>query len=212
MCLSSSFGAPAAFFFFNVCLLIGVLDIQFPHSPACQTDWYNVRYHISSKPARARATIRGRTPISSVELPSSRPCKCVRWPCSLSELSAARRAASEGRAQLRLCPVHVLEAPLLMSESPCLCFSSPTLSHLHFSSGSVETALFRLSLTGWLRTCCFPALTPHLPYITLSQLQGTTTATAGERFQLVVCVVFSIVETKHEWTKAESEWIKMCPH
>lgn len=119
------------------------------------------------------AKIRGSPPISAIKLPWSHPCKCVRWPCSLSRLSDERCAAFEGRAQLRLCPVHVWGALLLMSESLCLCFSSPTLSHLPFSSGSVETALFRLSLTGSPQTCCFPALPPHLPHISLSQLTHT---------------------------------------
>lgn len=123
------------------------------------------------------------------------------------------------RAELNssLCPVHVLEALQLMSESLCLCFSSPTLSHLHFSTSSLKTALFRLSLTGLIQTCRFPALSPHPPR--MFQASGctcthnwTVTATAGWTAELVCEDVFSILETKHDWTKAGSRWIKMCPH
>lgn len=115
------------------------------------------------------AKIRDSPPMSGTKLRASHPCKCARWPCSLSRLSGGRCALFEGRAQLRLCPVHVWGALLLMSESPSLCFCSSTLSHLPFSSGSVETALFRLSLTGFATNLLFSSLaTSSPPYFSVS--------------------------------------------
>lgn len=163
------------------------------------------------------ATIKGSPPISSIKLRSSHPCKCVRWPCSLSRLSDVRCDAFEGRAQLRLCPVHVLEALLLMSESLCLCSSSPTLSHLPFSSSSLETALFRLSLTGSPQNLLFSSLVnSSTPYFFVSathlHLTGQWQQQQDNSLTGLLASVCSTLETKHDWTKAKLRWIKTSPH
>lgn len=132
-------------------------------------DWLiNTRYRISLN-LHGCAKIRGRPPISSIKLRSSHPCKCVRWPCSLSRLSDGCCAVAEGRAQLRLCPVHVWGAVLLMSESLCLLLQ---LSHTQSSSFQLRLSGNSLvsSVSDWLASnlLFFPALPPHLPHISLS--------------------------------------------
>lgn len=71
-----------------------------------------------------------------------------------------------------------------MSESPSLCFCSSTLSHLPFSSGSVETALFRLSLTGFATNLLFSSLaTSSPPYFSVSVTHTRTRLTGQQQQQ-----------------------------
>lgn len=117
--------------------------------------------------------------LGSTKLQSSHPCKCARWPIASAGFQMRAAPVLEGRAQLRLSPVHVWGAPAdddWVTEP----FASAPPHSVIFLSAPMEAASFRLPLDWLVRgTCCFPASPACLPCFSLSHKHARFTAHNG---------------------------------